>query len=111
MRRWAHDGAHLTNWRVAEVADLLYGAPGMPTNRSADGGCPWNALQRVTKAVPELRAETVTELLAVPIVRELECLCGQALEALEDAAGGQGDWAAAVNGAWRALFPGAHRVG
>lgn len=107
LRRWAHAGALLTNWRVEEVADLVYGWEGIPVARSGDGGCPWAALRRVTRAGPGQRREAVDELMRLPIVRELDAELDPSLGALDEAAESGGDWETAVAGAWRALFPGA----
>jgi hypothetical protein len=107
LRRWAHPGAVLTNWSVAEVADLVYAGAGIPPRQSTDGGCPWVALQRVTAAPPRQRQDAVQELLELPVVRELESALGPALGTLEDAAHGLGDWGIALAATWRALFPGA----
>ena len=106
LRRWAHAGAVLTNWRADEVAELVYGCAGIPPSRSADGGCPLEALRQVTAATLARRRDAVANLLAVPIVRHLEPVLDGALAVLEDAAEGRADWQLAVSGAWGALFPG-----
>jgi CheY-like chemotaxis protein len=114
LRRWAHAGAVLTNWKVDEVANLVYGAPGIPGGLSGDGGCPWWALNRAAAArAGPARAAAAADLAQLPIVRELEGSLdlSPALEALEDAAEGVGDWSAAVAAARCALFPGAGRAG
>jgi hypothetical protein len=114
LRRWAHPGAALANWRVDEVANLVYGAPGIPGRQSGDGGCPWWALERAAGAGagPD-RTAAAAEVVQLPIVRELEgsLQLGPVLEALEDAAEGLGDWSAAVAAARFALFPGVGRAG
>ena len=109
LRRWAHAGALLTNWRVAEVADVVHGSSGIPSHRSVDGGCPWSALEWAATAAPGQRPDAATSLAELPIVRELESSLGlgQPLAALEKAAEGFEDWDAAVTAVRRALFPGA----
>ncbi len=109
QRRWVHPGAVLTNWRVEEVANLVYGSPGIPARQRSDGGCPWFALEWVAGAAPARRRDAVERLARLPIVRELEGSLGlgPALAALEDAAEGLEDWPAAVASARCALFPGA----
>jgi hypothetical protein len=105
----AHPGARLTSWSVPEVANLVYGAPGIPSLQSQDGGCPWSALQQAAAAAPGLRQAAAATLAGLPIVRLLET--SLALDAplgeLEDAAEGRGDWDAAVAALRRLLFPGA----
>jgi len=104
----------LTNWRVEEVANLVYGAPGIPGTQSGDGGCPWSALQRAGAAESAGdRAAAAAALGQLPIVRELEgsLQLGHALGDLEDAADGTGDWDAAVEAARCALFPGSGHAG
>jgi CheY-like chemotaxis protein len=109
MRRWAHPGAVLTNFRVEEVANLVYGSTGIPTWQSDDGGCPWGLLQRAAGAAPDQRRAVAGELAGLPIVLELQSSLqlGPRLDALEDAAEGQGDWGGAVAAVGGVLFPGA----
>jgi hypothetical protein len=109
FRRWAHAGAVLTNWRVEEVANLVYGSPGIPGRQSIDGGCPWYALQQATAAPPDGRPAAAARLARLPVVRALETsmALGEPLAELEDAAEGLADWDAAVVAVRRALFPGA----
>lgn len=113
VRRWAHPGALLTNWRVDEVANLIYGDPGIPIDPWSDGGCPWCALQRCAAARPARRAEAARGLSELPIVRALESSEGldEALGALEDAADGRRDWGAAVSAVGQVLFPGSSNAG
>lgn len=108
-QRWAHPGSVLTNWSVSEVVDLIYGGPGIPLSRSADGGCPWLTLRRLAAAPSCDRLAGVRELLALPILAELDGSpeLPSLLRALEDAAGGLGDWSAALGKVREALFPGA----
>jgi hypothetical protein len=108
QRRWFHPGAVLTNFRVDEVANLIYGHQGIPSRQSADGGCPWSALTRAARAPHEQRRAAADEVAQLPIVRVLEgsLQLGGPLAALEDAAEGLGDWSAAVAAVRRALFPG-----
>lgn len=109
VRRWAHPGALLTNWRVDEVANLIYGDPGIPIDPRSDGGCPWCELERCAAACPARRAEAARGLSDLPIVRALESSAGldEALGGLEEAAGGRRDWGAAVSAVGETLFPGA----
>jgi hypothetical protein len=109
LRRWAHTGAVLTNWKIDEVADVVYGSSGIPAHHSTCGGCPWSALRHAGDAAPDQRHAVTAELTQLPIVRELEGpleLDGP-LATLEEAAGGLGNWEAAVMGVRHALFPGA----
>jgi hypothetical protein len=112
MRRWAHAGALLTNWRVDEVANVVYGSSGIPARQSVDGGCPWSGLLRLAGAAPGERPSAVSDLARLPIVRELESSLelSPMLAALEDAADGTGDWDAALAGIGGALFPGVGHV-
>jgi hypothetical protein len=107
LRRWVHAGAVLTNWRVDEVADVVHGSSGIPSHRSADGGCPWSALEWAATAAPEQRPAAATSLAELPIVRELEDSLGlrDRLTVLEKAAEGFEDWDAAVMAMRRVLFP------
>jgi hypothetical protein len=109
FRRWSHAGAILTNWSVTEVADVVYGFRGIPGHQSADGGCPWSALQQVAAAAPDRRRAEAVRLAGLPIVQELEgsLALGPRLAMLEDAAEGHADWYAAVDDLRHALFPGA----
>jgi hypothetical protein len=110
LRRWFHTGAVLTNWQVDEVADVVYGSSGIPAHASADGGCPWMAIQRAAAASPDRRAAAAVELANLPIVRELEAPLGLNVQlgVLEDAAASdQAEWRAAVLGFRSVLFPGA----
>jgi len=113
LRRLAHPGAVLTNWRVEEVADVVYGWAGIPGHQSEDGGCPWSALEQLPATGSSRRPRAVRELRGLPAVRDLEGPAGlyAALDGLEDAAEGGADWEAAVAIAWRAFFPGSRHAG
>jgi hypothetical protein len=108
-RRWRHPGAVLTNWQIAEVADVVYGSPGIPDPEGGDGGCLWSALERLASTAPRERPAAAVSLLRLPVVRELEELAGlwPVTSSLEDAAHGESDWDSAVAAARRAFFPGA----
>jgi hypothetical protein len=110
LRRWRHPGAVLTNWKVTEVADVVYGSEGIPGSESWNGGCPWSALESVTAAPRDERVAAVRQLRRLPVVRELTSLAGlgPVVGCLEDAAEGDGEWEPAVAAAWRAFFPGAN---
>ena len=108
-RRRVHPGAILTNWRVEEVANLVYGDRGIPVDLRSDGVCPWSALRHCAAARPPERAAAVAGLARLPILRELgsSSALDDSLAALEDAAGGRGVWSAALESVREVLFPGA----
>jgi hypothetical protein len=112
LRRWVHTGTILTNWKVEEVADVVYGSSGIPHHQSVDGGCPWSMLEFAAAAAPGQRRAAAATLAQLPIVRELEgpLGLGEPLAILDDAAAGQEDWDAAVTGIRSILFPGVGSV-